>query len=177
MKIDLQHWPINEDAESEFRFWLQELLASLGSGAAFALAAGLLIAVLPPGDSHPGREFARDFWPYVVECAFWLGMLAGLLWGGSKRVGMALAATLPWQAPHSDKEQRGRFFGPWAAFAACIAFFLWLAHHAAVAAGLPEVAALFAAFKPVETACWLSSGVFAAVALAGRPRRQPISGR
>jgi len=64
--FDLCSWPINDDAESELRFWLQELLASVRLGGIFALGAGLLIAVLPKGGGHPGGEFAWEFWPYLV---------------------------------------------------------------------------------------------------------------
>jgi len=176
--FDLCSWPINDDAESELRFWLQELLASVRLGGIFALGAGLLIAVLPKGGGHPGGEFAWEFWPYLVEVAFWLGMFAGLLWGASKRLGMALAATLPWQAPRSEREATGRSFGQWSAFAALSGFFLWLAHQVALAVGMPEMAALMSAFGPVETACGLAAGLFAAVALAQRPRRprEAVSG-
>lgn len=173
MNTDLRSWPINDDAENELRFWLKELLASLGLGGVFGLATAVLIAFLPKGAAHPGGEFAWDFWPYLVEFAFWLGMFAGLLWGGSKRLGMALAAGLPWRAPVSEREETGRCFGQWSAFAALAGFFLWLAHQVALAARLPEVAAVMAAFSPVATACGLVAGLFAAVALAHRPRKQP----
>lgn len=178
MPIDLRRWPINDDADSELRFWMNELLASLCLGGVFALAAGLLILALPKGADYPGAQFAWEFWPYLVECGFWLGMFVGLLWGSSKRLGMGLAATQPWKAPRSERESTGRFFGQWSAFAACAGFFLWLTPQVALAAGVPEVVALMAAMAPVETACWITAGLFAAVAVAHRPRRRglPASG-
>lgn len=178
MPIDLRRWPINDDADSELRFWMNELLASVLLGGAFALAAGLLIAALPKGGDYPGAQFAWEFWPYLVECGFWLGMFVGLLWGTSKRLGMGLAAAQPWQAPRSERESTGRFFGQWSAFAACAGFFLWLTPQVAMAAGL-EGAALLAALAPVEATCWIAAGLFAIVAVAHRPRRRawPASGR
>jgi hypothetical protein len=169
MKIDLCNWPINDDAESELHCWLKELTASLRLGAIFALLTGVVITFLPKGGGHPGGELAGMFWTYLVEIAFWLGMLLGLLWGASKRLGAALSASLPWQPPRSEREATGRFFGQWAALAAVLGFFLWLAHQLALAAGLPEMAALLVAFPPVEVACALTAALFAAVALARRP--------
>ena len=171
MNLNPSSWPINDDVESEFRFWLTALRTSVGLGGLFVLAMALLITLLPKGSSHPGGEFAWNFWPSFVEVAFWLGMFAGMLWGASKRIGMALAATLPWQKPRSDREERGRFFGQWAAFAAMAGFFLWLAYQVAQAAGMIGVATVLAAFTPVETACWLAAGLFAAIAIAHRSRR------
>ena len=179
MNFDFRRWPINDDADSELRFWMNELLASLGLGGIFALAMGLLIAFLPKGDAYPAGQFAWEFWPYLVEVAFWLGMFVGLLWGTGKRVGMGLAAALPWQAPRSERESTGRFFGQWSAFTACAGFFLWLAPQVALAADMPEVAAPMAVLEPVGTACWLAAVLFATIAVAHRPRprRGPVSGR
>lgn len=170
MNINPANWSINEDVESEFQFWVKQLRTSLGFGAALAVATGLVIAVLPKGSEYPGGEFAWNFWPYLVEVAFWLGMFAGLLRGASQRIGMALASTLPWQEPQSDREATGRFFGQWSAFVAMLGFFLWLAGQVAPAAGMTEVAALLATFTPLETVCWITAGLFAAVALAHRRR-------
>ena len=164
------HWPINEDVESEFRFWAKGLRTSVEIGAVLAVAVGLFIAVLPKGSEYPVGEFAWNFWPYLVEVAFWLGMFAGLLRGASQRLGMALASALPWQEPHSERESTGRFFGQWSAFAAMLGFFLWLAYHVALAAGMTEVVALLAAFTPLRTVCWITAGLFAAVAIAHRRR-------
>lgn len=170
MNIHPASWPINDDVESEYRFWLQGFRASVGLGAVFAVAMGLVIAVLPKGSMHPVGEFAWNFWPYLVEVAFWLGMFGRLLWTGSQRLGLALASTLPWQAPGSDREATGRFFGQWSAFAAMTGFFVWLAYEVALAIGTPEVATALAVFAPIATACWIAAGLFAAIALMQRPR-------
>lgn len=172
MNINPANWPINEDIESEFRFWAKGLRTSIACGAVLALAVGLLIAVLPKGSAYPDGEFAWNFWPYLLEVAFWLGMFASQLRTASQRLGMALAATLPWQEPHGERESTGRFFGQWAAFVAMLGFFLWLSYQFALGTGMPEVVAAFAAFQPLETVCWISAGLFAAVALAHR-RRPP----
>ncbi len=167
---DHQRWPINDDAESELRFWVQALFVSFMAGTACALIAGLLVALFyAQASDHP----MADLWPVLIELAFWLGMFAGLLWGGSKRLGIALAAGLPWRAPRDDREERARLFGQWAAFAACVAFFLWLVAKLAPSTGLPTAAALAATLQPVQTACWLAGLLFGMVALAGRLRRRP----
>ncbi|MCG2578689.1 hypothetical protein LZ012_16950 [Dechloromonas sp. XY25] len=169
MNLDLGRWPINDDAESELRFWVQELFTSFKAGTAGAVLAGLLVALLYAklGD-HP----MADLWPVAIELAFWLGMFAGLLWGGSKRLGIALAAGLPWHKPRNEGEERARLFGQWAAFAACIAFFLWLTAELAPSTGLPGAAALAATLQPIQTACWLAGLLFGVVALTGRLRRR-----
>lgn len=180
MNIHPASWPINDDVESEYRFWLQGFRASIGLGTVFAVATGLLIALLPKGSAHPAGEFAWNFWPYLVEVAFWLGMFGSLLWAGSKRLGLALASALPWQEPRSDREATGRFFGQWSAFAAMTGFFVWLAYEVALAAGINELAAALAALTPVATACWIAAALFAAVALTTRrprTRSSPTSRR
>jgi len=170
MNINPANWPINEDVDSEFHFWVTELRNSVAFGTALALVVGLGIALLPKGSEYPGGELAWNFWPYLVEVAFWLGMFAGLLRAAGQRFGMALASMLPWQEPHNDNESTGRFFGQWSAFAAMLGFFVWLAHQAALAAGLTEVAAVLAAFTPLEMVCWITAGLFAAVAITHRRR-------
>lgn len=170
MKIGRLRWAINEDVDRELRYWINELLAALGLGAVFALATGFVIAVLPAGESHPGGEFLQDFWPYLVECAFWLGMFLGMLWGAGKRLGSALAGTLPWQEPREERAATGRFFGQWSAFAALMGFFLWFTPQVALAAGMGDMAMFAAGFIPLSTACWIAAGVFAVVALVSRQR-------
>jgi membrane protein implicated in regulation of membrane protease activity len=49
-------------------------------------------------------------------------------------------------------------------------FFVWLAHAVALAVGNQAAVTLLAAFTPVATTCWIAAGLFAAVALAHRPR-------
>lgn len=171
MLINPSSWPINDDVESEFRFWVKELRTSVEMGGIFGLATFVLIVLLPKGSMHPGGEFLWSFWPSFVEVAFWLGMFIGMLRGASKRFGMALASTLPWQTPRNERESTGRFFGQWSAFAAMTGFFLWLADQVAQAADMTEMAAVLDALTPLGTACWLTAGIFAAVALAHRPRR------
>lgn len=171
MNIHPSSWPINDDVESEFRFWFKSLRGALGLGGLFILAMVLVIALLPKGGDYPAGEFAWSFWPAFLEIAFWLGMFAGMLWGASQRLGMALASALPWREPRNDREATGRFFGQWAAFAILLGFFFWLAQQVAQAAGMTEVAVLLAALSPLETACWLAGGLFAAVTVAHRSRR------
>jgi len=170
MNINPANWPINEDVESELQFWVKELRNSVVFGAVLALATGLIIAILPKGSEYPGGEFAWYFWPYLIEASFWLGMFAGLLRAAGQRFGMALGSTLPWQEPHGDGELTGRFFGQWSAFVAMMGFFLWLAYQFALAAGMTEVATMLAAFTPFEIVCWITAGLFAAVAIAHRRR-------
>ncbi|MGE5469798.1 MAG: hypothetical protein ACM3X0_03255 [Bacteroidota bacterium] len=177
MNLNPARWPINDDVESEFRFWLTEFRGAIGLGAIFALAMGIFILFLPKGSGHPGGEFAGNFWPAFVEAAFWLGMFAGMLKGAGKRLGMALASTLPWQKPRSERERTGCFFGQWSAFAAMSGFFLWLAYQVALVAGMTEVASVLAGFTPLDTACWLAAALFAAIAMAHRPRRSRDAAR
>lgn len=172
MRMGNFRWNINEDADRELRFWMNELFAALKLGAFFAVATGVLIALLPKGEGHPGGEFLGDFWPYVVECAFWLGMFVGMLWGAGKRMGSALAGTLPWQEPKEERAATGRFFGQWSAFAALMGFFLWFTPQVAHAAGMGGMALFTSGFLPLSTACWIAAGVFAGVALLSRKGRR-----
>lgn len=170
MTLDFQRWPINDDAESELHFWVQALFTAFKAGTASALIAGLLVALFyARASDHP----MADLWPVAIELAFWLGMFIALLWGASKRLGIALAAGLPWRTPSNEREERDRLFGQWAAFAACVAFFLWLAAELAPSTGLPGAAALAATLQPIQTACWLAGLLFGVVALVGRLRRRP----
>lgn len=174
MKIHPAYWPINEDVENELQFWINELRNSVAFGTLLAVACGLVIAILPKGSEYPGGEFAWNFWPYLVEVAFWLGMFAGLLRAASQRFGMALASTLPWEEAHGDRESSGRFIGQWSAFTALLGFFLWLAYQFALGAGMTEMVVILAAFTPLETVCWIAAGLFAAVAIAHRRRLGPV---
>jgi hypothetical protein len=175
MQIGHIKWTINEDADSELRYWMNALLAALGLGLVVAVATGLAIALLPAGEAGSGLEFVRSFWPYLVECAFWLGMFVGLLWGTGKRMGASLAGTLPWQELHEQRRATGRQFGQWSAFAALCGLFLWLVREIAVAAGMKEMALFAAGFTPLATTCWIAAALFAVVALVSR--RQPARRR
>lgn len=172
MQLGQLRWNINEDADSELRFWMKQLLGALGLALVFGCATGLAIALLPEGEEGSAAEFARVMWVYLVECAFWLGMFVGLLWGAGKRLGAALAGSLPWQASSDERRATGRLFGQWAAFAALSGFFLWLAREIAAAAGMPAMAMFAGGFGPVMSACWLTAGLFALVAVASRSRRR-----
>jgi hypothetical protein len=175
MHIGHIRWAINEDAESELRFWVNELLVSLGLGVVFGFATGITIALLPDGEEGSASAFIHEFWPYLVECAFWLGLFLGLLWGAGKRLGSALAGTLPWQELQEERIATGRLFGQWAAFAALAGFFLWLIGEVALAAGMQDMALLAAGFTPLTTTCWMAAGLFALVGVASR--RRPAKGR
>ncbi len=162
-------WSVNDDVENEFRYWVRELLAALRLAAVFAVATGGLIALLPRVEGHPGFVFLKDFWPYLVETAFWLGMFVGMLWSAGKRLGAGLAGTLPWKEAESSRADTGRFFGQWSAFAALLAFSLWLASHLAQAAQLDVARFIADGLAPVITASWLAAGLFALISFACRP--------
>ena len=166
-------WGINEDADSELRFWAKELLGALRLGFVFGVATGIAIALLPGGEEGSGLAFVEAMWASLVECALWLGMFVGLLWGAGKRLGAALAGTLPWQAVLDERRATGRFFGQWAVVAALVGFFLWLALEVAKAAGMSALAMLAAGFTPLMSACWVTAGLFALVAVASRRRLGP----
>lgn len=170
MKLGRYKWTINEDADSELRFWMKELVGALRLGLVFGVATGVAIALLPGGEEGSGLAFLQAMWASLVECAFWLGMFLGLLWGAGKRLGSALAGTLPWQAAADERRATGRLFGQWAAMAALIGFFLWLAGEIALAAGMQAMAMFTAGFTPLVTTCWIAAGLFALVAVATRRR-------
>lgn len=176
MQIPPMRWNINEDAEGELHYWVRQFQAALGLGAVFCVATGILIALMPQGETHPGAGFAREFWPYLVECAFWLGMFLGMLWGAGKRMGSALAGTLPWQELAEGRRSTGRFFGQWSALAALLGFFLWFTPQVALAAGMGDMARLTEGFLPFSSACWLAAVLFGAIALFSR-RRPSLAAR
>ena len=93
-----ERWAVNDDLENEFRYWLRELMAALKQGAVFAVATGLLIALLPRGEAASATGFARDFWPYLVEVAFWFGMFVAMAWSAIKRAASLFTGVLPWEA-------------------------------------------------------------------------------
>lgn len=171
-------WPaINEDIDAEFSYWLRELLAAVRLAAIAALAGGMVIAALPDAGAGTATDFAQKLWPQLVECAFWLGMFVGLLWGAGKRLGAALAGGLPWQdLAGQERRATGRQFGQWAAFTAMFGFFVWLSHQVALiiqSGGDSPLVAATAALAPLWQAGFIASGIFAAVALACR--RRPLA--
>jgi hypothetical protein len=162
-------WTVNDDLESEFRYWLTELLGALKAGALLGVATGLAIALLPRMPSDSAIGFIRDFWVYLVEFAFWLGMLLRMLWSAGKRIGAGLGGSLPWQEPKSEMAGTARFFGQSSTFAAMLALALWLV--ILIGATSPGDAAadvVSGIAKPLMTASWLATGLFALVALACR---------
>lgn len=170
MQFGQWRWSINEDADSELRFWMKEGVEALRLAMVFGVASGIAIACLPEGEEGSALAFVRAMWAYLVECAIWLGMFVGLLWGAAKRIGAALAGTLPWQELKDERRATGRLFGQWAAFAALAGFFVWLTREVAVAAGMQAMALFAAGFTPMMYACWLTAGLFALVAAASRRR-------
>lgn len=171
----LEWLPINEDVEAELRYWVGQLRSALGLAFTFAIATGLAIAAVPGevggGD---GYAFLKEYWTYLAEAAFWLGMLTGLLWGLGKRFGSALAGSLPWHKAEecSDGELRARCFGQWGMFAALAGLGLWLAHEITVIASEGGPASLFTgALEPLWSACFLSAAAFLVIAAVGRRRR------
>lgn len=67
-----------------------------------------------------------------------------------------------------ERRATGRMFGQWAAFAALADFFLWFAREVAEAAGIQAIALFAGGFSPLVSACWVSAGIFALVAVASR---------
>jgi hypothetical protein len=95
-------WAVNDDLENEFRYWLRELLAALKQAAVFAFATGVLIACLPGGTGNLQAAFVHDFWPYLVELAFWFGMFVAMAWSAIKRAATVVTGVLPWE---TEKER------------------------------------------------------------------------
>ena len=175
---------INEDVDSEFCFWKEELAASARLAAIFAVVCGVLMALVP--GNGEGARFVHAYWPSLVECAFWLGLFVGLLWGAAKRCGAALAGNLPWEdlSGAREPEATGRSFGQWSVFSALAGCFLWLTHAVALAAqsdgqtpSESGIAALTAGLSPLWSTCFAAAVAFALVALTLRWRRQRRSGR
>lgn len=115
--------------EAEFLFWKSQFVLSIWIAAAFAVITGVLIAVWPVdiGDAQ-FRAFVREMWPPFVEFALWFGLLIGLLWAAARRIGCALAGTVPWEKPDDARQiVTQRLLGQ---VACCLAFgasSLWMA--------------------------------------------------
>lgn len=157
----------DEALANEFEFWKSSFLRSACLACGSGVATGLFI-LLWPGDAA-NRElasFMRSVWTAFVECGFWFGFLAGLLWAASRRIGAALAGTQPWTCVDKNR-LRGlaRVFGQAGCAAAFAAVLLWLAisfiHQlnplAAWVSGL-IVQAIYAS--------WVSAGIFVLLAVA-----------
>ena len=181
MQSFLEWLPINDDLDAEFHFWVAELKAALILGFVFAVAVGLAILALPGrvggGD---GFAFLKEYWSYVTEAAFWLGMLTGLLWSAGKRFGAAVGGSQPWRkaADCSEREVCARSFGMWGMFAALAGLALWLAHEITViATGGGPASLVTGALLPLWSACFLSAVAFLLIAAIGRQRRAPAPAR
>lgn len=169
----LRHLAINENVDAEFEYWKSQLVHAAWTATGFAVAACGVIAFWPQGSGDPElRGFARQFWTLFAECAFWSGFLLGLLWGAAKRLGAALAGTLPWQPPQQlgNRAATARVFGQAAVGFAMAGVFLWITGRLA---RLGEAGAAMSWFDPVPLmqACAGAAVVFAAVAVIGRDRR------
>lgn len=164
-------WPaINDDVGAEFSYWKSQFVFSLWMATGFAVGAGMLILIWPPGSgSSQLRAFVRDFWPLFVECAFWLGFLIGLLWGAAKRLGSGLSGIFPWQPRDrlSRKAVIARLSGQWASCLALAGIFLWITQKF-IAASNVGMATLSADLTPLVQACLLAGAALATVALIGR---------
>lgn len=115
--------------EAEFLFWKAQFVLSLWIAVTFAVMTGVLIAFWPPGLGDAElRAFVREVWPPFVEFALWFGFLIGLLWAAARRIGCALAGTVPWEMTDDGRPFAARRFLGQAAV--CLAFgasLLWMA--------------------------------------------------
>ena len=114
---------------AEFEFWKDNFLSSACLATVFAVVTGVLILLWPLNlGNHEVRTFVHQLWPFFVECGFWLGFLVGLLWAASRRIGCALAGTVPWIRTDASRNiSIARVFGQTGcalAFGSCL---LWVA--------------------------------------------------
>lgn len=154
--------PVSDEAlTNEFDYWKAHFLCSawLAAGAGFAM--GLLILLWPAGVGSPDvRSFVRQLWTAFVECGFWLGFLIGLLWAASRRVGCALAGTLPWAQTNENRLRNfARMFGQTGCIAACGSCLLWLAIYFVVQL-VPAGHTLMATLIKLVYTGWVSAGLF-----------------
>lgn len=166
----LQRLAINDDVDAEFSYWKSQLVNTARMGTGFAVAAAALVALWPAGIGDPAlRDFARTIWVLLVEFAFWFGFLAGLLWGGAKRLGSALSGVLPWLPARrlKPKDVQARFFGQTAAGFTLAGISFWLSHAVATpaAASLPG---LLLVLGSLTQACLVLAVVAAIATLACR---------
>jgi hypothetical protein len=179
MATNSLHWlAINDDASAEFDYWKGQLLFSLALAAGGVLAMLAAISLWPAGSGNPElRAFVREFWSLFVECAFWLGLLLGLMWGAARRLGCGLAGSLPWQpaAQLSQTAVIARNCGQAAACLALAAVFLAGVQLLGVVAG-GSALPLFSWLAPLTPACLWLAAFFALAAIAGRvaARRQRL---
>lgn len=166
----LQRLAINDDVDAEFSYWKSQLVFTAWVGVGFGVAAAALIALWPAGIGDPElRDFARTIWVLLVEFAFWFGFLAGLLWGGAKRLGSALSGVLPWLPAQrlKPKDVQARFFGQMAAAFTLAGISLWLSHAVATPAAA-ALSGLLHVLASLAQACFVLAVVTATAALACR---------
>ena len=114
--------------EAEFSFWKTQFLQSTWIAAGGAVLAGALILSWPAGMGNLQlRTFVREVWPPFIECALWFGFLVGLLWAAARRIGCALAGTVPWAQPVPSRPIVVRcFLGQGACCLVFTASLLWI---------------------------------------------------
>lgn len=103
---------------AEFNFWKDHFLGTICLAATCAVMGGFIIAGWPENAGSPVlRSFVKQLWTAFVEFAFWSGFLVGLLCAASRRIGCALAGTVPWAqkkmrvASQFGQAACGLFFG------------------------------------------------------------------
>ena len=112
----LDRLPLNTDVEAEFHYWTGQLRGAVVTALVVAVACGAAITLLPGRAEDPdGYGFMKAHWPHLLEVAFWFGLLVGLVWSAAKRLGGALAGSLPWkpEADCCEQESSARLFGGW----------------------------------------------------------------
>ena len=159
----------DEALTSEFDFWKSHFLGSAWLAAGSGIAMGLLILLWPAGmGNQEVRSFAQQLWPAFVECGFWLGFLVGLLWAASRRIGCALAGTVPWAIVDEHRTRAAaRLFGQVGCATGFGSALLWVAlyfiYQLAPADGL-----FLGAVIQLAYAGWASAGVFVLLAVVLR---------
>lgn len=166
----LRRLAVNDDVEAEFWYWKTQLVHAAWMAIGLAATTGFAIAAWPADSGDPAmRDFARQFWTLLVECAFWLGFLLGLLWAGAKRFGSSLSGTLPWQSASQlgARLAGARRFGQWGACFFLLGVGFWLTRQLALIADA-NLMTVLASLTPVTQACFGASAVLAAAALLAR---------
>ncbi|MBK7899971.1 MAG: hypothetical protein KA603_09065 [Azonexus sp.] len=168
----LDRLPLNTDVEAEFHYWTGQLRGAVVTALVVAVACGAAITLLPGRAEDPdGYGFMKAHWPHLLEVAFWFGLLVGLVWSAAKRLGGALAGSLPWkpEADCCEQESSARLFGGWGMFLALAGSLFWLAHQIALVAGGPADG-LQATLAPLWMASLATAPVLLAAAWYHRPR-------
>ncbi|HZW20731.1 hypothetical protein [Noviherbaspirillum sp.] len=159
--------PVTDEAlNAEFNFWKDHFLRSAWLAVGSGVGMGLILLFWPAGSGNDEvRSFARQLWTAFVECGFWLGFLVGLFWAASRRIGCALAGTVPWASPESGRMQGiARIFGQSGCAAAFISGLLWLAIYFVHQLAPTDHALTTMLIQLVYTG-WTSAGVFVLLAI------------